>query len=291
MLTRLKNWWSGFRLSLRMKITLSLCAIAVVLLMSSIISMLEYRRMSNYVSTLIAEDIRNIHIAQELLDAVDSYNMNVLAVIGDDTVSSLPDFDRASFLSRCDSLKSSSVGVSAAPMADSVLYAYSAYMLASTELTDVLQSTFIDTRDWYFERLQPIYGRMRGYLDTLSGEMYQELQQNSEDFDSGLYRSIIPSFVAVLVGIILVFLFLSFILSDYVNPIYKMLAALRNYRKYKHKYSYTLNGSDQLADLNVEISELTEESRQVRRRLAELRERNDASPRKFNQDSAEEAGL
>lgn len=285
MLTRIKNWWSGFRLSLRMKMTLSLSAIAVVLLLSSIISMLEYRRMSNYVSTLIAEDIRNIHIAQELLDAVDSYNMKVLAVIGDESVSSLPEFDRAAFLSRCDSLKSSSVGISAAPMADSVLYAYSAYMLASTELIDVLQSTFIDTRDWYFERLQPLYGRMRGYLDTLSGEMYQELQQNSEDFDSGLYRSIIPSIVAVLVGIILVFLLMFFILSDYVNPIYKMLDGLRNYRAYKHKYSYTLNGNDQLADLNAEIAELTEESRQTRRRLAELRERNSEYLREFNQDS------
>lgn len=285
MLTRLKNWWSGFRLSLRMKMTLSLSAIAVVLLLSSIISMLEYRRMSNYVSTLIAEDIRNIHIAQELLDAVDSYNMKVLAVIGDESVSALPEFDRASFLSRCDSLKSSSVGISAAPMADSVLYAYSAYMLASTELVDVLQSTFIDTRDWYFERLQPLYGRMRGYLDTLSGEMYQELQQNSEDFDSGLYRSIIPSTVAVLVGILLVFLLMFFILSDYVNPIYKMLEGLRNYRRYKHKYNYTLNGSDQLADLNAEISELTEESRQNRRRLAELRERGNTALQEFNQDS------
>jgi predicted PurR-regulated permease PerM len=285
MLTRLKNWWSGFRLSLRVKMTLSLSAIAVVLLLSSIISMLEYRRMSNYVSTLIAEDIRNIHIAQDLLDAVDSYNMKVLAVIGDESVSSLPDFDRATFLSKCDSLKSSSVGISAAPMADSVLYAYSAYMLASTELVDVLQSTFIDTRDWYFGRLQPLYGRMRGYLDTLSGEMYQELQQNSEDFDSGLYRSIIPSSVAVLVGIILVFLLMFFILSDYVNPIYKMLEGLRNYRSYKHKYTYTFDGSDQLADLNAEISELTEESRQNRRRLAELRERNAEVLREFNQDS------
>ena len=285
MLTRLKNWWSGFRLSLRMKMTLSLSAIAIVLLLSSIISMLEYRRMSNYVSTLIAEDIRNIHIAQELLDAVDSYNMKVLAVIGDESVSELPEFDRASFLSKCDSLKSSSVGISAAPLADSVLYAYSAYMLASTELVDVLQSTFIDTRDWYFERLQPLFGRMRGYLDTLSGEMYQELQQNSEDFDSGLYRSIIPSTVAVLVGIILVFLLMFFILSDYVNPIYKMLEGLRNYRRYKHKYNYILKGSDQLADLNAEISELTEESRQTRRRLAELRERGNTSLQEFNQDS------
>lgn len=285
MLTRLKNWWSGFRLSLRMKMTLSLSAIAIVLLISSIISRLEYSRMSNYVSMLIAEDIRNIHIAQQLLDAVDAYNMEMLAVIGDESVSALPDFDRAAFLSRCDSLKSSSVGISAAPMADSVLYAYAAYMLASTELTDVLQSTFIDTRDWYFGRLQPLFGRLRDYLDHLSDVMYQELRQNSEDFDSGLYRSIIPSTVAVLVGIVLVFLLMFFVLSDYVNPIYKMLDGLRNYRNYKHKYTYTFDGSDQLADLNAEIAELAEENRQTRRRLAELRERNSEITRSLNQDS------
>ena len=285
MLTRLKNWWSGFRLSLRMKMTLSLSAIAIVLLISSIISRLEYSRMSNYVSMLIAEDIRNIHIAQKLLDSVDAYNMEVLAVIGDESVSALPEFDRAAFLSRCDSLKTSSVGISAAPMADSVLYAYSAYMLASTELTDVLQSTFIDTRDWYFGRLQPLFGRLRGYLDHLSGAMYQELRQNSEDFDRGLYRSIIPSTVAVLVGILLVFLLMFFVLSDYVNPIYKMLEGLRNYRTYKHKYTYTFDGSDQLADLNAEISELAEENRQTRRRMAELRERNTEISRSLNQDS------
>lgn len=285
MLTRLKNWWSGFRLSLRMKMTLSFSAIAVVLLISSIISRLEYRRMSNYVSMLIAEDIRNIHIAQQLQDAMDTYNMEILAVIGDESVSELPDFDQVAFLSRCDSLKTSSVGISAAPMADSVLYAYSAYMLASTELIDVLQSNFIDTRDWYFERLQPLFGRTRGYLDTLSGAMYQELRENSEDFDRGLYRSIVPSTVAVLVGIILVFLLMFFVVTDYVNPIYKMLEGLRNFRNYKHKYTYTFDGSDQLADLNAEITELAEENRQTRRRMAELRERNGQLSRSLNEET------
>ena len=58
MFVKLKNWLREYRLSLRMKMTLSFSAIAVVLLMSSVISILEYRHMSNYVSTMIASDIR-----------------------------------------------------------------------------------------------------------------------------------------------------------------------------------------------------------------------------------------
>lgn len=272
MFMKLRNWWKEFRLSIKMKITLSLSAIAVVLLMSSVISVLEYRHMSNYVSGMIADDIRNIHVAQRLVDAVDTYNLQVLAVIGDDNLSSLPDFDRTGFLNYCDSLKDGFGTGRVVPMADSVLYAYSAYMLASMELEDVLQSNFIDTRDWYFNRLQPLFGRVRGYLDRLGGEMYAELQQNSENFDSGFYRSIIPGTVAVAVGILLVFLLLFYILVYYVNPMYKMNSSLENFIKYRHRYNYTFDGNDQLSDLNGHITDLTEENRQLRRRNAQLRE-------------------
>ena len=172
MFVKLKNWLQEFRLSLKMKVTLALSAIAVVLLMSSIISVLEYRRMSNYVSDMIADDIRNIHLTQKLVDAVDTYNLQLLAVIGDDNLSTLPDFDRSAFLDYCDSLRASFGAGKTVPMADSVVYAYSAYMLASMELEDVLESNFINTRDWYFSRLQPLFGRMRGYLDRLSTTMY-----------------------------------------------------------------------------------------------------------------------
>ena len=272
MFARLKNWWRDYRLSLRMKITLSMSAIAVVLLMSSIISVLEYRRMSNYVSSMIADDIRNIHVAQRLVDAVDTYNLQVLAVIGDDNLSSLPDFDRTGFMSHCDSLRAGFGEGRMVPMADSVLYAYSAYMLASMELEDVIQSSFIDTRDWYFTRLQPLFGRLRSYLDRLGGEMYSDLQKNSENFDSGFYRSIIPGIVAVGVGILLVFLLMSYILVYYVNPIYKMNRSLGDFLKYRHRYTYTFDSSDQLGDLNAGVMELTEENRTLRRRNAALRE-------------------
>jgi len=278
MFVKVKNWLQDFHLSLKMKVTLALSAIAVVLLMSSIISVLEYRRMSNYVSDMIADDIRNIHHTQKLVDAVDTYNLQLLAVIGDDNLSDLPDFDRRAFLDYCDSLRVSVGTGKTAPLADSVVYAYSAYMLASLELEDVLASNFIDTRDWYFERLQPLFGRMRGYLDRLSTTMYVELEQNSKDFDRGFFRSIIPSAVAVAVGILLVFLLLFYILVYYVGPIYGMLRSLSDYLSFRRRYTYTFDGNDQLCQLNNGIVDLTEENRTLRRRMAELKEKQAQQP-------------
>ena len=162
------------------------------------------------------------------------------------------------------------------PLTDSVLYAYSAYMLASLELEDVIKSDFIDSRTWYFDRLQPFFNRLSLYIDRLTQAMYEDLQQNSVAFDSGFYRSIVPGIVAFSVGILLVFLLMFFITVYYVNPLNRMLDGLDNYRSVGRKYMCSFDGDDQLSELNNGISELTEENRQLRRRIKDLKEKQAA---------------
>ena len=272
MFGRLKNWRNSFRLSLRTKMVLSLSAIAVVLIVSGIISIVEYRRMSNYVSDMIAEDINSINVAQKLSAVTDEYNLQILTVIGDDSVNSLPDFDQQGFVSYCDSLRSIFSVENVLPLTDSVLYSYQAYMLTSLELEQVIQSDFIDSRTWYFERLQPSFKRLNGDIDRLSQAMYDDLQANSEDFDQGFIRSMMPVVASVAVGVLLVILLMFFIISYYVNPLNRMLEGLDDYRSMSRRYSYTFEGDDQLVELNEGITELTEENRQYRRRIKLLKE-------------------
>lgn len=272
MLAKIKNWMNGFHLSLRTKMILSLSAIVVVLILSSVISIIEYRRMSNYVSDLIAEDISSINVAQQLANVTDDYNLQILAVIGDDSINTLPDFDQQRFVSYCDSLRSSFTEKNMMPLTDSVLYSYSAYMLTSLELEEVIQSDFIDSRTWYFERLQPSFNRLHDYIESLSQAMYDDLQQNSEHFDRGFYRSIVPGIVAVSVGVVLVLLLMFFIMVYYVGPLNRMLSGLDDYRSMGRRYSYSFEGDDQLAELNDGITELAEENRKLRRRIKLMKE-------------------
>ena len=272
MFGRLKNWRNSFRLSIKMKMVLALSAIAVILITSGVISILEYRRMSTYVSDMIADDINSINVAQKLATVTDEYNLQILAVIGDDSLNSLPDFDQQGFVSYCDSLRSSISGGNVLQLTDSVLYSYSAYMLTSLELEQVVHSDFIDSRTWYFERLQPSFKRLNGDIDRLSQAIYDDLQANSEDFDQGFYRSIIPVVVAVAVGILLVIMLMFFIISYYVNPLNKMLSGLDDYQASGRRYSYTFDGDDQLVELNEGITDLTEENRQYRRRIKLLKD-------------------
>lgn len=257
---------------MRMKLTLSLLLIAVILLTSSVIAILEYSRMSNYVSELIAENINSINVAQKLADETNAYNLKMLAIIGDSKGKEMPDFDQKAFMSRCDSLRDALSMNNLEHLADSVEYSYSAYMLTSLEFNNVLESDFIDTRAWYFNRLQPVFNGLKENIDALTNAIYHQLQKNSATFERGFYRSIIPGAVAVSVGILLVLLLLFLILAYYVNPIYKMLAGLDNYRSVGKKYNYTFDGDDELVKLNEGITELADENLQMRKRVNKMRE-------------------
>ena len=216
-LGKIRNRLANRRLSLREKLTLSLSAIAVVLVVSAVILWMQYRSMSSYVSGLIADNINSINVAQKLSEVTNTYNLDILSVIGDESAR-LPNFNQEEFVTRCDSLKKNLTSVNLLPLADSVMYSYSAYMLTTLELEDVLLSDFIDSRTWYFDRLQPKYNRLRGDIEALSNGMYNDLKKNSMTFERGFYRSFIPALVAVLAGLILIVLLLFFILTYYVNP-------------------------------------------------------------------------
>ena len=262
------------RLGMKSKLTLSMLAIATILLVSSIISVLQYSRMSSYVSDLIGNDINSINVARQLADVSNEYNLDILAVIGDETSGKLPEFDGDDFMAQCDSLRSSLATNTILPLADSVEYSYSAYMLTSLELQNVLLSDFIDSRTWYFERLQPRYTRLHDDIDNLSSAIHADLMKNSATFERGFYRSVIPGIVAVGVGLLLVLMLLFFILAYYVNPVYRMLDSLRGYKSFNKKYTYTFDGDDQLSDLNSGIAELTEENQELRRRIKALRDQH-----------------
>lgn len=270
----LRHWREGFQLSLRMKLVLSLSAIAAMLLASGAISIFEFSRMSDYVSKLIQKNIDAINVSQKLSSASYEYNLDILSVIGDENDSSLPDFDQQAFVRHCDSLTSPSLSLgdaTAKGLMDSVRYAYSAYMLTSLELPDVLKSDFIDSREWYFRRLQPQYNRLSQYIDSMTDHITAQLEENSRKYDRGIYRSFIPSIVAICLGMLMVFMFLFFILSNYVTPLSRMRDALTDYKSVNKKYTYTFEGDDELCEINQGIAELTSENQQLRTRIKSLR--------------------
>lgn len=258
--------------SMRVKLFFSLGSIAAILLVSGIISIIEYRRMSDYVSELISSNIKSINLSQRLADMSQEYNHQMLAVVLMNDISLMPDFDLKLFQQQADSLKNSVTSSNSLPVVDTVAKSFDAFMRTSLKFDEVFLADTVDTGEWFFGSLQPCYNKFRKDMDALNSAIHDELRANSADFDAGFYRSIIPGVVSVGAGLLLVMLLMFFIMSYYVNPICRMSDGVDNYRAMGKRHTYTFDGDDQLANINLGLTELVDENLELKRRVKALRE-------------------
>lgn len=261
--------------SMRKKLFFSMGSLAMILLLSGIISIVEYRRMSSYVSDLIASNIKSINLSQKLADITEEYNHQMLAVVVQNDISIMPDFDLKYFNAQADSLKNSFTKVTALPMVDTVATSFNDFMATSLKFDEVFLADSVDTGEWFFGTLQPCYNDFRYDMSVLNDMIHDELMTNSSEFDEGFYRSIMPGIVSVGAGILLVILLLYFTMAYYVNPIYRISDGIDNYRHSSRRHVYTFDGDDQLANINTGMAELIDENIELRRRVKALREDRD----------------
>ena len=254
------------------KVLFSLGSLAAILLLSGVISILEYRRMSDYVSELIAANIKSINLAQKLSDITEEYNHQMLAVVVQNDISIMPEFDLDYFKAQADSLKNSFTSQTALPMVDSVEVSFDAFMKTSLKFDEVFLADNVDTGEWFFGTLQPRYNKFRMEMNVLNEAIYNDLLSNSADFDAGFYRSIIPGVVSVGAGLLLIMLLLFFTLVNYVRPIYRMTEGINAYRSSGRRYNFVFDGDDQLAEINSGVTEIIEENLELKTRIKALRE-------------------
>lgn len=260
------------RPSMRRKLVFSLGSIAAILVLSGMISILEYRRMSDYVSELIASNIKSINLSQRLADITQEYDHQMLSVVVMNDIALMPEFNIRLFQEQADSLKSSITSANTLPAVDSVAKSFDSFMKTSLKFDEVFLADTVNTGEWFFGDLQPTYNKFRRDMEVLNNAIYDELRANSADFDAGFYRSIIPGVVSVCAGLLLVLLLLYYIMIYYVNPIYRMSAGVDNYRAFAKRHMYVFDGDDQLANINTGLSELIEDNIELKRRVKALRE-------------------
>ena len=258
--------------SMTKKLFYSLGSLAALLLLSGVISILEYRRMSSYVSDLIASDIKSINLSQKLADITEEYNHQMLAVVVQNDISIMPDFNLEYFTAQADSLKESFTSRTALPMVDTVTRSFNKFMSTSLKFDEVFLADSVDTGEWFFGTLQPCYVDFRADMGVLNDMIHAELKNNSADFDAGFYRSIIPGVVSVGAGLLMIILLFYYTLVYYVKPICRISDGLDSYRNLSRRYGYTFEGDDQRSNINVGITEIIEENIELRRRIKSLRE-------------------
>lgn len=255
------------KLGIKKKVSLGFVVIGLILFLSGVIALFEFGRMSRYVSSLIANNITTVNTARVLLNMGTEYNTRVFEAIGDNDPARLPKRGDADvFLQQLDRIYEHSTVPQERVMADSVRYAYAAYMQVANELETLWTYGYVGMRDWYFNRFQVVYDQLEHYLQELTKISQDALAQNYYNLQDSFYRSIMPGVVSVGAGIILVLLFNYFLNVYLLSPIVRMSRELRAYRDFNKSYHVMLDGNeDQLDQLNDDIRDLVEENKTLKR--------------------------
>ena len=272
---------------MRAKLIKALGSLAAILLLSGVISIFEYRRMSDYVSELIASNIKSINLSHKLADLTQEYNDQMLAVVVQNDIAMMPEFNLDNFNAQSDSLRNSFTSSKMLPKVDSVVASFDAFMKTSLRFDEIFLADSVNTGEWFFGSLQPRYQKLRTDLTSLNEVIHEELLRNSADSDAGFYRSIIPGVVSVGAGLLLIMLLLYFTLVYYVKPIYRMSDGIDSYRLSGRRHVYQFDGDDQLANINAGLTELIEENVEYKRRVKNLRDERERLLQTISDLSAE----
>lgn len=251
-------------MAIKRKISLGFVVIASILLVSSAISIYEFVRMRSTVANLINDNIAAINTSRAMLEITDEYNFSLLQTLGDESAFFIPaDVNDSRFSDYLAGIKDNFTTKAEREYADSVHFAYSTYMIIKNDAPMVWQGDYAGRRNWYFNKLHPVYMRLRGYLQKLTLTSQEALAENSLTMTDSFYRSIMPGVVAVMVGLVLVVLFNYFISLYFVNPLQRISGGIADFLNRKKSYNIIVDTDDELHLLNENVKELVEMNKKL----------------------------
>ncbi len=235
-----------------------------ILLLSSLIAIFEFVKMRRTVGKVVTDDIVSINTTRKLLDMADQYNFELLSTMGDSTytdITTMPTIsDDDKFIDTLLSIRNHFKTVSERQVADSIRYAYVVYAHMLEEAKGVWNAPRYQTKkDWYFERMYPVYTKLRSYIKDLNYSSQKALKNNSDELSEGFYRSLMPCVVAVGIGILLLFLFNYYLNFYFFNPMVRINRALRNYKLTRKTYDVSIESDDEVEELNENVKDIVRE--------------------------------
>lgn len=263
----------------RRKISIGFIIVGFILLLSSLIAIFEFYTMKNTVSKIVINDIEKINDSHKLLSIAEEFNDRILLSFqnGDenlkDEVKSIKS-DRT-FNRTIDSLREAienslsdfvfreNSSQKQLLYVDSVRYTYFAHIYHIAQLQKLTDSVGFSSRDWYLDKFYPNHSNLLGYIRNLSTLFQEDFISHSSSLNEGFRRSLMPCIVAVVIGIILLFLFNYFLNFYFMNPLDKITKGIKSYVATHRSYDYNLESGDEIEELNDNVRELISENRKL----------------------------
>ena len=260
----------------RKKISLGFVIVGFILLLSSLIAIFEFYTMKNTVSKIVVNDINDINSTNILTEIAEKYN-NVIITALQDSLTTVEEKVQAIkhdklFFQTLDSIRQNldyqldkylirDNASSLSNLVDSVRYTYFAHIYHIAQLPKMVGKNSFNGHDWYMQTFYPNHTQLIEHIKVLKDSAHDSFILHSNSLNEGFRRSLMPCIVAVVIGIILLFLFNYFLNFYFMDPLDKICKGIKSYLVTKRSYDYNLQSNDEMQELNDNIRELITENR------------------------------
>jgi len=245
------------RRTIRRKVRTGFTILGTILFFSSVIAVFEFVRINRASSGVVNDNILSINEERSLMESSEQFNLALLEMLGQETAPE--DFSNSihdSFVSTLENLPDNFTTEQENRYADSVRFAYAAYMQVVMEAPEIWEQGAAARQEWFFGRVQKYYSYLRNYINDLNSISNAALQTNSEMMESTFFRSMMPAVAALIVGLIVILLFNAYLDYYVIKPVSKMGKGVKEFVRFGKDYNITFDNDDEISDLNDALTDL-----------------------------------
>lgn len=240
-------------MGIRTKIRLGFTSLGLLLILAAVISYFELVRLNGITRRIISEGATSVELSNEILDAVNREDGNIMIYFRDkDTVSfnrlsreSLGDLDSVLY-----SMKSS---FPENKLLDTLIARKSAY---SETMRSFADNPGLRNYAWYFTVYKHDYNALVDAVKDFMRSTQELVTVEAANIQQSAYRSIMQGIVSVGASLVLILMFYFLIEAYYITPIIRITKGLKNFLLMRVPFKVEVTGRDEVFMLKEYIEQL-----------------------------------
>lgn len=241
-------------MGIRFKVIAGFIILALLLVISGLISIYELTKLGNYVNTLLVENYRSIDYARDMSNSLEKQKKAFIMAIGGENEKALSLYN-ASKTDFEENLRKASNNLTIpgeVNHVDSIAILFSTY----TPTAEAFIKNSDSNINTYLIDIQPKVGLIQDKITDLLTINQQNFVQTASLLEKSPYRTILPGLLVVITSIVFSIIFYYMILYYMVKPIIRVTKGINDFVKYKKPFEVSIETKDELNDLKESVKNL-----------------------------------
>lgn len=239
---------------LKVKIFSSFMLLVLMLLIAGVMSIWELSKMNNSFTNVIDNNYLSIEHALKITHALEREDSGILMLFlgnKEEALSVINSADSTITLSMIE-VKKNATEPGEEALIESIETEYKNY----ATLLDSVIANKIDNEETVYKNLHSQFTNTKEVITNLMELNQNSMYSKANEMHKKLYQTIMPSIVSIILAIVFALL-LNFYISHYfVNPLNKLIGAIKNYIPPSTYLHVDIKSEDELKTLELEINNL-----------------------------------